>query len=415
MLILGALLGLFQGCKPAPEPVAPQGNIAVQIPVVVGEEDNSHYELKTVTLMGIASLREVRGVFAQFFYAPGLVENRLNGDSPIAYFAKTKDQVFVPKDQRSLQMATLYYHMQNLITAAQDLGITTKAPFQVGVNTRVKGDEALASNNAFYDGRSKAMLFVPYTASELPISVNAGIVAHEFFHSIFYSKVLAPLSQRKTSVSQKLSDLNVHSFESSSRETIDVVLTEPELFNETYLRGINEGLADFWGWAYTNDPDFLKWSLSKHKERRTLKKQSKAYYQTQDDIKKTINEVKGSTQNTSQALTNYIYEVGTPYARFLKELVHIKVRNNGLSLSEAKKYVSQLVIDFVDSVRISSLGLKPKDRLSVEALFFTVAQKDEKQQSLEQCELIIEYLNSSGAEFKCKKQDDSENYKVDVE
>lgn len=421
MLFLGAFFLALSGCKPAPNKDTASGDLAVQIPLSETSNGVSQYLLKTVTLQGISNLREVRGKYAQFFHAPGLVEGRLSGGSPIAYFAKTKNETYVAKDALSLQMATLYYHMQSLITWAQDLGITVKGPFQVGLNTKIKGDEAVQANNAFYDGRSKAMLFVPYTQREMPISVNAGIIAHEFFHSIFYNKVLGPLSKKRLSISQHLSDDNVHSLEGwGTRQTMAAsTLTEIELFNETYIRGINEGLADFWGWAYTDDPDFIKWSLSAHVKKRSLNKPEKVIYKTDRDIETAIAEAQNISNDPSLALSNYVYEVGTPYARFLKELVSVKIQNEGLTRADAKKVVSQFVVRFVEQLGAEAIALKTTDKLSVQSLFKTVADADAGRQSKEQCELIIQYLNSPlqkedviAAKYTCAKEENVTSYKV---
>ncbi|AZZ37817.1 hypothetical protein CIK05_13740 [Bdellovibrio sp. qaytius] len=423
MLFLGAVLVGLMGCKPASPEAPASGDISVQIPLSENNGDinnsDASYGLKTVTLKNIETLREVRGQYARFFLAPGLVEGQLNGASPIAYFAKTKDQTYIAKDVVSLQMATIYYHMQNLITWAQDLGVSIKSPMPVGINTKIKGDEALQNNNAFYDGRSKAMLFVPYTSDEMPISVNAGIIAHEFFHSIFFNKVLGPISQKQKATSQRISDLTVHSYEGWSKQKtfIQLDLSEEELFNETYIRGINEGLADYWGWAYTNDPDFLKWSLSSHAKKRTLTKQAQVSYKSDRDIEAAVVEAKNIGDDPSMALSNYIYDIGTPYARFLKELVYIKMQHSNISLADAKRQVNVFVIGFVQDLAKSALKLKTKDKLSTQDLFLAVDEHDSGLQSKEQCELIIQYLNAPlekadviAAKYTCAK--DFEAYKV---
>jgi hypothetical protein len=420
MLFLGAVLVAFAGCNPAPSEDAPNGDLAVQIPLSDTNNGENKYSLQTVIIKGLTTLREVRGRYAQFFYSPGLVEGQLSGGSPVAYFVKTQNETYVAKDVLSLQMATIYFHMQSLITGAQDLGITIKAPFQVGLNTQIKGDESVQTNNAFFDGRSKAMLFVPYTAHDMPISANAGIIAHEFFHSIFYSKVLAPLAKKRVSISQRLSDQNVHSLEGwAKRDLIAANLSDVELFNETYLRGINEGLADFWGWAYTDDPDFLKWSLPAHVKARSLNKPAVATYKTDREIENAVDEAQTIADDPGQALSNFIYEVGTPYARFLKELVSVKVQNEGLTRVDAKKVVSQFIIRYIDNLGAEAVALKAKDKLSSQSLFKAVSDNDLGRQTKAQCELIIQYLNSPleqddviASKYTCVKEPDLDSYKV---
>lgn len=424
MLFFSAFSMLFSSCSALKDTPDPKGDLTVQTPISENVSGTIQYRLQNVVLKNVSSLREVNGKYATFYYAPGIQNGRLSGFSPIAFFMKMASNVFVPKDDNSIQMATIYYHMQNLIQFAQNLKAMdiNSAAFPVGLSTRVKQDTTLQANNAFFDGRSQAMLFVPYTANEMPIAVNAGIVAHEFFHSIFYRYVFAKMSSAPTA-GQNISHDTVH-VEEGWRSAIvgeyatdpisSTVKTDQELYNETYLRGINEGMADFWAWAYTKDPDFLKWSLSSYAANRTLQKQATPTYLAQSDIMRAVQEAQFEADNPSLALSGYIYNIGTPYARFLKEVVETKAKNESKSLDDAKSEVCLSLVSFIDKLGTSAANVSGTATLPIDDLFMYFSDTTQGAVSQDQCNLAINYLNSAATKpaYKCGQDNASASFKV---
>lgn len=434
MLFFSASVALLNlaSCSAIFESEAVSGDIQVKIPVSNKSSDNSTYNEEVVTLKNIESLKEVRGSYAQFYYSPGLNENRLSGISPLAFFIQTAKNIFVPKDMTSLQMSALYYHIQNLTDFSRSVGLLDQKqtkPFEIALNTKVKNKDVVQANNAFYDGRSDAMIFVPYTTEELPIAVNEGIVAHEFFHSIFYKIVFSDLKKNPQSLTQRWSLDTVHGYEklwkSQLEETVsgtevvpisDIAKTPKkttvELYNETLLRGINEGLADFWGWIYTNDSDFLKWSLSEHSLTRTLKKQTIQTYVSVKSILNVVTEAQQLSSQPEEYLSDFIYRVGTPYARFLKELVEIKTKNNS-SASENKIQISEKLKEYLVNLSQLSKSLEKNEIISAESLFLFFGGSEDRGVPLDECELVSKYLNSQDSAqkiYECHKDEATSSY-----
>ncbi len=371
------------------------GDIQVKIPIASQNGNSSQYRLEVVTLKGISSLKEVTGFFVKFFFSPGLNQNELTGDSPQARFIRTSQNIFIPSDSLSQQMATLYYHIQNLSEFSQRIGAgeVNQAPMKIGIETNVSDSDGLTKNNAFYDGHSDAMLFVPFTSSELPIAVNSGIIAHEYFHSLFYKIVMKNLDLKAST-------------ESDSKLQ--------KLYNETYLRGINEGLADFWGWAYTNDDDFIRWSLSKYSKNRklVLSEQAIGQFEGTNSILKQAEFAMQQGPEPSHYLSEYIYKIGTPNAIFLKQLTTLMIQE-GASVANAKLQMAKAVLAFIKKIALQAKQLKGAEILSADALFNSISADSKIKFTQKQCEFSLNYnkKNKSRAEDVCVLQAD-ESYQI---
>jgi len=111
--------------------------------------------------------------------------------------------------------------------------------------------------------------------------VNGGVIGHEYFHAIFNSVVLQPLRASMATELAGESAANLHEgVFPGGRECgllkIDETGTppDPKIVREMYrirlLRAMNEGLADFWGWIYSGETDFVGRSLSYTKGTRNL-------------------------------------------------------------------------------------------------------------------------------------------------
>lgn len=389
------------------------GSVSVQIPI---QDSAETYNLKTVSLLGIRDLKNVSGDFVKFFFSPGSNGTELTGKGPLAQFAKA-GSVYIPTDFMSVQMATIYYHMQNLAAFDDKIGANgvNTWPRAVGLETIVKEEDRYKKNNAFYDGQSDAMLFVPFTRDDLPIAVNAGIIAHEHFHSLFYKLVLKSAVKNNKVLTNAASIHDAPKLElaraTKMQNQNDALVEKAQLFNEAYLRGVNEGIADFWGWAYTEDVNFMKWSLSEVTGDRTLtlNESDIGSYKTNFSIQLKI----GSLQNVVGDIHNYImgysYEVGTPHARFLKMLTTTIANENKISVADAKLKVAQDVVLFLKTLEGHLLSLKDDQHLEAVGLFQFMADQQVKNKTLtsQTCDLLVKYLNYSGenAPQKCEQKD----------
>lgn len=432
------------GCNVRFEPEDISGDVLVRIPIsetvsVSATSENTtsqtiaNYSLQTVQLKGLTSLKEVKGQYAQFYYSPGVQNNTLTGFSPFAFFIKTLKDIFIPQDVTSLQMSSLYFHLQKLTELSLQLNIikaTEVKPFKIGLETKVSNDSTLQVNNAFYDGRTDAMLFVPFADSQIPISVNAGIIAHEYFHSLFYKKVFAVAKKNKTEntdepTHQKFSSDTVHGAEgwrsqnfklnhvdhSASLESLffddaSYTLSPAELYNESYLRGLNEGLADFWAWVYTQDADFMKWSLPAYTSERSLKIQNTAQPKVISSqlLLASVDQAMVLADNPSQHMSFIIYKIGTPYAQYLKQLTEVIASQKKISLKEASLLLAQTVIQYLDFTADKLKLLKDSQVLNIMEPFYFFMQQSPLN-SKEACDLSLKYLNASSAQnavFTCE-------------
>ncbi|MBC7467608.1 MAG: hypothetical protein H7256_16575 [Bdellovibrio sp.] len=390
-----------------------EGSVSVQIPV---QDSADAYSLKTVTLLGIADMKTVAGSFTKFFYSPGSTGSELTGKAPMAHFAET-GSVFFPTDYISAQMATIYYHMQNLAAFDNQIGAgsVNTWPRAVGLETIIKEEDGFRKNNAFYDGQTDAMMFVPFTNQDLPISVNAGIIAHEHFHSLFYKLVLKTAVQNNKVLTNAASIHDGASLELKPASKMQNQNTEAvqkvQLYNEAYLRGVNEGIADFWGWTYTEDINFMKWSLPAYVGDRTLALSESGIgrYQTKSGIEIQIDNFQATSSEIHNSIMSYSYTVGTPHARFLKMLTNIYANETKATIANAKLKVAQDVILFLKSLQQNLTSLKDDQGLAADGLFQFMADQRAKDKTMtdQTCQFLAKYLNYAAekSQVKCETKD----------
>ncbi len=390
------------------------GDVQVQIGVQTSAND---YSLQKVNLTGISDLKEVAGRYAKFFYSPGAQDNQLIGSAPRANFIRV-GSFFVPTDLISMQMATIYYHMQRLALFDELVGARGlhQWPRSVGIETQIIDEDGASLNNAFYNGQTDSMMFVPFTNPELPIAMNAGIIAHEHFHSLFYKIVMRPAVEAKKIRSNRTS---LHAEERARDKAIlfekpikmqnqEVTVAErAQLFNETYLRGMNEGLADFWGWLYTSDAEFIRWSLPAMTESRSLNlpEDSYGYYETNGNLTSRVSSHLAGSTNVRVGLAKYAYTIATPYARFLKQFTVMQADNKAISIDEAKTKMASIVLSYIKSLGAQFVSLKAEETLHTGSLFNFVAEQMQKEKSnlsldTKDCEFLLKYINKEVTEDK---------------
>ena len=390
LLILSSLSSVMMlflsACIPAENSQTGAQNIRVQIPVsdtkVVSATAETNYSLKVVTLENIYSTSELKGRFAQFFYAPSSNETGLSGINPVSFFLKTADGIYLPKNENTAFMATIYYHIQNLKKMSDLAGfVLEEKPLSIGLATQVV-DPTMKTNRAFYDGKTDSILIVPYTKSELPIAVNSGILAHEYFHSLFFKTVLG-------SKNKKLSEnLQLHLSEAKNLFEIETVedasMTVEELSNQIYLNSLNEGLADFWAWLYTKDSNFLKWSLSEFSDDRRL------------NVKPEVREYRN--------FQGSIYENGTQFARLLKSIAD--------DLAEPQM-MTTVIKDFLVQLSADNVKLKSEETLNTGGLYLFLGQSDKIKLNENNCDLLNKNIANSSPEktYSCALQADG-SYKL---
>lgn len=223
--------------------------------------------LDIVELTTLQKIEPVRGRAARFLFAPSIDKEELVGNEPGTRTMKRPDGVFVPTDSQSVEILSLYHHLELLMKFDARVGVLDLNiwPRTVAVNTQlVNAKKEQSQDNALYSGVLDAFLFVPYKSKDLPLSVNMGVLGHEHFHSLFYKLVLKKLGgafaqtavQDPHDSSALAKKMGLQLKGSANRQ-----LTSHELYHMLLLRAMNEGLADIWGFLFSGDLTFVSRSI----------------------------------------------------------------------------------------------------------------------------------------------------------
>lgn len=272
--LLGLCLSLLLlGCTSSTREQSLKGGIQAKIPLWSGDT----YELTTVSILSVDNLIELKGWAANFLLGPALVGGHLVGQKPKIRTIRNAEGVYVATDELSLELLTIYYHMEQLgmmdeLVGAKDVN---HWPRTIAVNVNyLEDNHQKLENNALYSGELDSLLFVPYSRTQLPIMVNAGIMGHEHFHSLFQKLVIEPLGtkfpQSPTLHEEKKIRRAVGVIDSPNLRVEEKILSEQTYYHTYFLRGLNEGLADYWGWLYSKDNNFVGHSIREHQSERTL-------------------------------------------------------------------------------------------------------------------------------------------------
>ncbi|WP_413585357.1 hypothetical protein [Bdellovibrio sp. HCB274] len=405
------------------------GSVQVLAPM---NDSKSSLSLKFIELSGLDNLREVSGRFVRFFISPRILDNRLNGPAPQGRFIKNSDEKYVPTNEQSQQLVVIYAHMQNLAKMDEAVGAggVNRWPRDIGVAVR---ESSGLVNNALYDGTTDSILIVPYTHQNLPIAVNGGILAHEHFHSLYYKLVMKDFSDpageqtvNTGSNHDRAQFLEAAGITDSSDQATPNPRTESGLkigkgrevalseklvkryYNRYLHRGLNEGLADFWGWVYTGDADFIASSLPDFKLQRSL---NIGEYEVVGLV--SADRLRGiaasyvnfnSRQTYEEYMRDMAYSLGTKYSRLLKHFADKSAEARGVDAVEMRLKVASWIVatlpafrqDFVENE--ANIYYPPTRFLQVFAA--QIPDMNEKE-----CQFLVEVMNSAeGSSKSCENK-----------
>jgi len=287
--VLVLIGGLFlQACTISKQDKYPD-TVQVKLPWY----SEGRYQIQVINLFTVHNMTELQGLAAKFYLSPSIQNGKLVGITPRIKTLKTKSGVYVPTDVFSTELLSLYAHFEKLQDMDLQFGIDQiisdwPRQQQVAVRAEVIGENKKKTiDNALYSSEIDSFLFVPYTLDHLPLSVNAGVIAHEYFHSLFHKLVLLPAGERianngkvgshDTKELKKLVGLI------NTKSTGGEVLTDEELYHALLFRAINEAFADVWGWLYSGDFQFVKRSAPEF-EWRDLNQNDKQFF-TKEHVK----------------------------------------------------------------------------------------------------------------------------------
>lgn len=384
--LLFVIAGITWGCGKSfkSDAESAHGSVKMQIiaPGSVSETNESiPYQLSIAELLDISDLVSVSGKYAQFYIKASKGEKGIQGTQPKGQFLKGKDGVFVAKNFLSLQIATLYFHSQNLIRLENDLDFEEKKvnPLKIVLDTPVTNIKQ-SENNAFFDSDLDSIIYLKYSEGNLPLSLNGGVFAHEYFHSIFDRLVLKkiksnsvfnfPVAINKLVLGRYLEDVKKFDLSARASEVTKKLSTSTMSISEEnvkwyyalLLKGLNEGLADYWGWAYVNDPSFIAHSLPQTRTTRKLELNAQKIDNVQllsdAEMLSIVFQVTESKAEKMELINAFSYLLGSRVALFFKSYSDLLKRERSLSDEAAKKKINQMVIDFSKSLATSLTDVK---------------------------------------------------------
>jgi hypothetical protein len=310
-------------------------------------DQQGNYQLQPVVLKSFDRPSQLQGRDVKLFVDPYVRNGRLESTEPVGRFARTNDGVNVPSDYLTLQATVVHAHYERLRQMDEAVGAKVSWPATIGIQANVSDGAGPIHNNAIFDSRLDALLVVPYVDKELPVSMNAGVLAHEHFHKIFQTAILNRMGEDGTVIGkpngEKASDplgLTARcdwNHVAGIREVIRMPkilgeVLEPleapsekdlaQAYNIVFLRALNEGLADYWGWVYTGDANFVAKSLPQIENVRKLDEPSTGLISVnakRTTLEKWLKLKLAGDPSGEDVLTALSYEWGTVYARALYE------------------------------------------------------------------------------------------------
>lgn len=415
---------LLVGCtKKLVSPLVTEGTVLVLLPMansdlVVSQPSQLPYEFKVVDLQQIFELKRMNGAYARFFLNPGLKDNHLVGERPQAQFFNTRAGYYVAANSSTLELASIYYHVQKMAQLDSLLGYpqVNKWPRDVGIGAEIRlDDNSRFENNIFYDAKLDAMLVVPYVSNQLPLSVNAGVLAHEHFHSLFYKLLTKPLIENKvlnlgaSSISHESSGVQDHFPQLTNDPDISTpTISDLNLYQMTFLKSFNEGFADFWGWMYTHDDNYILNSLRKisaDQEDPAERNLSLAEGEVLNipDAKIFFSPVEEASQfyqgkvNLDSFVSQQAYRNGTLFAKTVKSLSLVIQKSRNINKVEAQREVAKSLLKALEKLKLKFVESSGKEKISPSWVIQTIIGEISNL-SLAECENIskvIRFVDSS--------------------
>ena len=403
-------------------------------PVIVSNSSEAakqkQISLQFIQISELKELKRVQGAFAEFLLYPQLSGKDLSGTLPEADFFKLEKDKYVAKNVLSLQMAFLYAQAERLKAFDQMLGINVNSgPRRIAIMDVEDRGEA---NNAFYHGETDTLFYLPFSGSNMATLFNSGIYAHEHFHSLFYKLVHQPLIEAKVLPKNMNPNLHGSGFRDQlhgrsalpaaalgavAQDSADVtVLSTLSVNQQNYakllIQGVNEGIADFWGWVYTGNPDFIALSLPSEQEARSLNSTSKlsdAFYRFPPRcvLQRFVEDIQTSNvENKPAYVKAKSYEFGTAFSRIMKLYTDSVQSAEQITHAQARVKVAQQLANFLP--KLTTYYTTQLSQMVPIDLFKQFAESQKL--NLNQCQFMLKILNAplndGGFKYTCDEAAD---------
>lgn len=227
------------------------GTVTVELPAYDLETDS--YALRPVEITTLDDLGRLRGRATTLIGGADIVLDYRKGHMvwnhpghSVAFSAFDSAGVLIPEDFDSLAMASAYYNIESSMLFFEELGLPVEealvpmktyywADFEI---VQPDGESMEMADNAFYlyiNARERSFFVFPYDRFQwLPMSMNAGIMTHEYAHAVFDALVYDP--RRGLALADSAAN---------------------------FLYGLNEGVADSMAVVLTGDPTFMSHTVPK--------------------------------------------------------------------------------------------------------------------------------------------------------
>lgn len=231
-LILFIVVAMLAGCTNEPD----QGPYRVRIPLESKTEPGV-FKLETVTLRTVDKLYSMEGGIAHIRVGSAIRPDSGNeiGLVPEAKFIKSHG-IYIPKDELTLRMTTLMYHLESVKTMLDSSKTNQNMPFPFVTLVDVPEVGGGTTTNAGFLPSLDLFYFLEhfFFGDKLRFAYNAGVIAHEYAHRIFWYDFFGTLDEE----SEVHNRLNAH-----------------------LLKSLSEGVSDFVGRHYAGNND---WSYNSY-------------------------------------------------------------------------------------------------------------------------------------------------------
>lgn len=197
------------------------------------------YSWNEVELTSLNSPTKLEGSTAKIHYSPKGAST-LNWGPVVEPKLTKSGNVWIPQDVPSAVALSTYASLERI--RKWETAISPAAekvyPRQIVLDIAVKSNLGTMTDNAMYVPGWDVVLVLPYSGGGIPLAVNEGIMAHEHFHVQFFHQAtndVMNLDDRRMTTAQ----------ENTYKENFEMI------------RAWNEGLADFYGYAFTHQARFM--------------------------------------------------------------------------------------------------------------------------------------------------------------
>jgi hypothetical protein len=261
----------------------------VDVEVFVRDADlQGGYRLGTVTIKSVSDLFAGRGELfdmragQSFFGTPVLAADELDELTPEALWSESRTEGsdmnpdlsfergrYVARDFDSLHYLTAFYNLEQAFTFLRDElelpSSATKTHAMVSFYGTLVASKALPvslvlGDNAAFAPVADSFLLVPVIlqAAGTPPFMDLGVATHEFHHRVFFHRVLLQDDVFPFWKRQQFPQVYKQGQATDLEDVAASLYTDDERRVLNKLRGVDEGLADLFAAARTEDPDILR-------------------------------------------------------------------------------------------------------------------------------------------------------------